>query len=698
MYDWKNYPLIPRDGLEAWHQFESGISSSFSINDYSGHDRHLICSSSGAPALTSDVLGGQPGWYFDGSSNPLVASGPVTGIKHIFVVLSFDEATFTNFRGVLSDETAMPILVSNNSGDTFVDQGFTSFQYRKSDVIYDPSSQKAPIDGGFAFLELIIPDGIDLDGIQIGQDTSDTARKHLGYFVENLMYSVVLTDLGRFRLLNYFAMRYHLWQRAVDAGPWVFPFAANRGRSQAQDRENFLSEPYDGPLKALVRGDYKSKWSAGYALRVEAEFKAAEAFFREHYPITDFIFRDWHYYPAKDYQVRFASPLNEQGADTTYRFNYTFDVLQTVPDVDPPVPVPTTPPAVPEGLRLTRLEGDASILVDWDWDASAPDPTVPVMTPATGVTDTVIHWNWNASTSDVPLVGYDLEIAEDSGFTVGLRTINLGNVLTYVDIGRTATTQYFARVRAHDAVPHYSVYSAAIDTTTEAPAFAPTDVSDLHIWLEPSDFLDQALADGDHIAVWNDSSGNGNNAAESLGSARPVVKLNIVNGWPVMRCEGGVYHVLELPSLAALTEGEAFIVLKSFNDPAASFAKTGIWKFGTGSGAYYAYSGDGKIYDDFGSTVRKDTIDTGGVDLSAAFHIYSVYSAAGDWQNYLDGVSLFSTVTNTVGFSSSPNLGCDIGAGTNFDGDIAEFLLYSRKLTGTERTNVIAYLTTKYGL
>ena len=76
-----------------------------------------------------------------------------------------------------------------------------------------------------------------------------------------------LVQAAQEALLNYFAMRYHLWQRAVDAGPWVFPFAANRGRSQAQDRENFLSEPYDGPLKALVRGDYKSKWSAGYALR-----------------------------------------------------------------------------------------------------------------------------------------------------------------------------------------------------------------------------------------------------------------------------------------------------------------------------------------------------------------------------------------------------------------------------------------------
>jgi hypothetical protein len=352
-----------------------------------------------------------------------------------------------------------------------------------------------------------------------------------------------------------------------------------------------------------------------------------------------------------------------------------------------------SPPAVPTGLRLVPMPG-GEIEAFWDWGTDTPAPTAPTMTAATGVTDIVIHWNWNAATSDAPITGYDLEIAEDAGFTTGLRTINLGNVTSYVDVHRTPSTTYYARVRATDEVPHTTAYSSSVNTTTLALQFAPTDVADLWMWLDPTDLLDQGLVDGHHVATWNDTSGNNRDATQS-GAAEPVCKLDIINSWPVVRFAGGLYHFLNLHDMSALTEGEVFVVLKANGQPSADTPRSGLWQLGSNP-SLYTFSADGKIYEGFGSTVRKDAI-TPTANTSSAFRIYSAYSKSADWQNYINGVSQFSTGTNTVSFPAAPTLGGD-GGSTNFDGDIAEFLLYSRKLTGTERTNVLNFLTDKYGL
>ena len=108
---------------------------------------------------------------------------------------------------------------------------------------------------------------------------------------------------------------------------------------------------------------------------------------------------------------------------------------------------------------------------------------------------------------------------------------------------------------------------------------------------------------------------------------------------------------------------------------------------------FYPFT-DGVIYDTFGSTVRK-TVGNPTPSL-ASWRIYSVYSAAGDWQSYLDSTSLFSTGTNTVSFSATPSFGSN--GGELWTGDVAAVVFYDHKLSGTVRGNVWTYLQNKYGL
>lgn len=47
-----------------------------------------------------------------------------------------------------------------------------------------------------------------------------------------------------------------------------------------------------------------------------------------------------------------------------------------------------------------------------------------------------------------------------------------------------------------------------------------------------------ATADADPVGGWADQSGSGNNASQSTDAKRPVLKLNVLNGFPVVRFDG----------------------------------------------------------------------------------------------------------------------------------------------------------------
>jgi len=145
-----------------------------------------------------------------------------------------------------------------------------------------------------------------------------------------------------------------------------------------------------------------------------------------------------------------------------------------------------------------------------------------------------------------------------------------------------------------------------------------------------------------------------------------------------------------------------FIVLK--NDAAnPPNNAAGLWKWTVGLSSHHPWDGDGQIYDDFGTSVRK----TAGTPIVAlnTWHVYNVYSAANDYGVYINGSLQFTTVTNTVQFwAQDAIVGMSWyepqypGNQDPYDGDIAAILFYDRKLTATERTNITTYLKSVYGI
>lgn len=316
--------VIPLADLEAWHQYDPATSTNSLINDASGKGRFLSASSN-QPVLTLNVLNGQPGWYFNGSStNPLVNSSGISA-KHIFIIASCDDTFFGGDRGLLTGQSAAFPLVGQSGTNKFYDVSATygSYSFRRADVLFTVSTMAAPMSGTAYVIEMSSASGFALDGVQIGRDRG-FSRIWKGYFFDNIIYSSVQDDNRRLRVHQYAAMRYNLWQKNA-AGLDVFPFASQRTSAGSLDQESYQSIPYSGDPKVLVRGNDKHSFTLPFATRIQPEFDAAEAFHKTHRLPTHFIYRNYRYFPPRDSECWITSPLREQGSDTSFRFNYNFD-------------------------------------------------------------------------------------------------------------------------------------------------------------------------------------------------------------------------------------------------------------------------------------------------------------------------------------------------------------------------------------
>lgn len=213
----------------------------------------------------------------------------------------------------------------------------------------------------------------------------------------------------------------------------------------------------------------------------------------------------------------------------------------------------------------------------------------------------------------------------------------------------------------------------------------PSDIANLELWLKGSGL---SGGEGDSVSTWADSSGHGRNAIEPSPGAGPVLNLNQIGTRPAVHFNGSTY--LTLPDfLTGFTAGEIFIRVKLDNDPPLSLGESGFWNLGASTDYILVPYIDGKIYDSFGSTVRKDNISHS-LSMSSTYRLYNVTSKAGGWTNRMDGVELFTTATNTVGWNASPTLGLQVGK-AGMTGRVAEVFIFSRELTSTERTDMTTY-------
>lgn len=219
--------------------------------------------------------------------------------------------------------------------------------------------------------------------------------------------------------------------------------------------------------------------------------------------------------------------------------------------------------------------------------------------------------------------------------------------------------------------------------------FDPTKISRLSFWLAADRIL--GLSDGDAVGTWSDLSGNGRDATQATAALKPLYKVNIVNGLPVVRFDG----LDDLLKTAAFT----------LNQPTTTLLLAKVLTIPVGRNAV--------IVD--GTTA--DTMDIAYLDTTGALVLYAGAQVTTTFSFGTTDFQIITGIFNSdrskayINGSDKTNLsdaglgnagGITIGAGAlpnqYANVDVAEVIAYNVELENRRRRLVERYLAAKYAI
>jgi hypothetical protein len=227
--------------------------------------------------------------------------------------------------------------------------------------------------------------------------------------------------------------------------------------------------------------------------------------------------------------------------------------------------------------------------------------------------------------------------------------------------------------------------------------FSPRQIPGLVLWLDASQI--SGLSDGDSIAAWTDASGNNQNASQATGTKKPVYKIGVINGKPVVRFDG-VDDFLENGTFAALNNSSAaslFIVKKHTSGALIRFPLFFVnlfYQFNLGGGPKYW---------------RTSATEDANATLDWTTWTYEAQLFDGSQSGNANRLKIRSN-GSPVSVSYTGTIAATLGSGTGFyvstsdgtlypwNGDIAEIIAYSTALSDGDLAQLERYLATKYGL
>ena len=274
-----------------------------------------------------------------------------------------------------------------------------------------------------------------------------------------------------------------------------------------------------------------------------------------------------------------------------------------------------------------------------------------------------ISYQWEASPN-----------ANGSGATPITGATNLTLVLTNLQL---ADSSKYYSLRATNTVAPYATNSTWLQLNVQA--------------LTPMVQLIATNYDGS--SVWTDSSGNGNNATYSGGTAPTLASFVTPNGGSAVNIPTGGGRFALSSSLAVSTvTGSGYTVFAYFQPTATNgSSRFGLTGGTTGTLEYNYYQGHQNYLREFigGGGAGTAFIPTNNFVLSDV----AVDANAGTFRlnGASDGTVAGSTFTGPI-----TRIGNNQGTGDGFIGNIAEIDIYSGALTFAQITNIEAHLTAKY--
>lgn len=208
------------------------------------------------------------------------------------------------------------------------------------------------------------------------------------------------------------------------------------------------------------------------------------------------------------------------------------------------------------------------------------------------------------------------------------------------------------------------------------------------LWLKADSLV---LSDNDPVEIWEDDSGLGNDVNQATAGNRPTFKTNIVNGMPVVRGDGDDW----LAHSGVVTSSEQhtiMIVVKvSGTNSAAPFYNGDT--SGDGWGFFQSSGGDRGVL--FGGSVLKTDGAPSATDFEIQTHTWNGSTST----LWVDGVEQVLTDPSFAPIAPSGDTLVMGLAGTNqWNGDVAEILVWDNVISTPAKDEAEAYLALKYGI
>lgn len=293
-----------------------------------------------------------------------------------------------------------------------------------------------------------------------------------------------------------------------------------------------------------------------------------------------------------------------------------------------------------------------------------------------------------------------------------VRLVNSGSNICYVKFGigsQTATTSdmpilsgeaiIIRKDQSFDNVAFISDLGTELNLQTSVTTGGsivipePYNTGSLRIWLDGSDPASIELSSS-KVVTWFDKSGNGNHATQATDSKRPVYDGSNIT------FDGTNDYLQSLDSASLSVTGDLSIIAV-VNSTANALDQCIVTKDGNSAYRNKVLASGNLLWmlinDGVGFEFKQST---SGIDRDQNVIIESEFDAGNFINFYKNGVSIGQQATTKSSIADTAGnlfIGAFNDAGTEkFNGRINEILIFGKKLSSDERSNIVRFLTEKW--
>ncbi len=310
-------------------------------------------------------------------------------------------------------------------------------------------------------------------------------------------------------------------------------------------------------------------------------------------------------------------------------------------------------------------------------------PAQPLNMQGRSISASQIYLTWQEGQSDIVKLMIERKSNENDAFACV--AIVGANTSSYVDSGLAPGTKYFYRVTAINLAGSSEPSAETAATTLTSGSAAP--LNEAQLWLRADAGV--ALNGSNSVISWADQSANAIFLAQTNTSAQPQWVSNGLNGKPVLSFAGSI---LLTASTVDIFKGNTNWTYFLVTQPGTSQPTYADILDQTHDSVSFAIEQNGGNTNQFGFGNDLITLDSSKMQI-----VSSVKSNTGQ-RDCING----AYAGNTTSWNFTPEIrqfavgGWVNGGVRNYNGKIAEVIIFNRVLTDAEGKAVLNYLDQKY--